>query len=55
MHIYSDPHRNYTIRVRVNEDEYNAFKVQSQKLGYKTISDFIRSLIKKEHNNKGQK
>ena len=46
MHIYSDPHKDHIIRIRVTEDEFNAFKEESQKLGYKSMSDFIRSLIK---------
>ena len=37
--------REQIIRVRVNDTEYNKFHEYSKKLGYRSVSDFIRSLV----------
>jgi hypothetical protein len=55
MQIYSDPTRDRVIRVRVNEEEYQAFFEQAHKQGYKNLSDFLRSLIKKSGEANGRK
>lgn len=47
--------RDFTIRVRVTEEEYYAFKNRTYEHGCKTVSDFIRTLIKKEMNDDQQR
>lgn len=40
--------RESVIRVRVSDVEKEKFKAYSKALGYKTVSDMIRSLIEKD-------
>ncbi len=37
--------REHIIRVRVNEAEYSRFHDYAEKLGYRSISEFVRSLV----------
>lgn len=38
------------VRVRVNDKEYAEFNNRARELGYSTVSDFLRSLIRKRGN-----
>ena len=40
--------KNCLIRVRVTEEEHERFMKRAHELGYRTVSDFIRTLIDDE-------
>ncbi|WP_455530353.1 plasmid mobilization protein [Ruminococcus sp.] len=40
--------KNCLIRVRVTEEEHEHFMKRAHELGYRTVSDFIRTLIDDE-------
>ena len=40
--------RTRVVRVRVNDAEYTAFVIKAKENGFKTISDYLRTLIKNE-------
>ena len=37
--------KNYLIRVRVTKEEHERFMERAHELGYRTVSDFVRTLI----------
>lgn len=37
--------KDYTIRVRVTKEEHDKFMKKSAKNGYKSVSDYVRTLI----------
>ncbi len=39
------PTKNYMIRVRVTEEEHDRFTKQATEKGYKSVSEYIRSLV----------
>lgn len=43
-----DAPRTRSVRVRVNDAEYAAFVSKAKENGFKTISDYLRTLIKNE-------
>lgn len=43
-----DAPRTRVVRVRVNDAEYTAFVTKAKEKGFKTVSDYLRTLIKNE-------